>query len=85
MKVEVIKSDRGEFEVKIDDITVAEILRVYLNKVSGVDFAAWRQDHPSNPAFMKIIVSGKSAKKAVGEAVAAINKDTSAILKVLKK
>jgi len=84
MEMEVLKSDKNEIEVKLDDLTIAEILRVYLNE-QGAEFAAWRREHPSKPAIMKIVSSGKTAKKAVSEAVAAIKKDCDAVLKAIKK
>ena len=84
MEMEVLKSDKNKIEVKLDDLTIAEILRVYLNE-QGAEFAAWRREHPSKPAIMKIVGSGKTAKKAVSEAVAAIKKDCDGILKAVKK
>jgi len=84
MEVEVLKSDKNEIEVKLNDLTIAEILRVYLN-AQGAEFAAWRREHPSKPAIMRIVSSGKTAKKAISEAVEAIKKDCDAVLKVVKK
>ncbi|MBI2451986.1 hypothetical protein HYV50_02825 [Candidatus Pacearchaeota archaeon] len=73
MNIEIVKQDKNEVEVKLDSITVAEILRVYLNE-HGVDFAAWRREHPDKPIIMRI-QSDKSVKKEVSEAVSAIKKD----------
>ena len=84
MKVEVIKSEKEDLEVKVDSVTVAEILRVYLNE-QGVKFAAWRKEHPTKPIVFKIQTSGKTSKKAISEAVSAIKKDASKISTVLKK
>jgi DNA-directed RNA polymerase subunit L len=84
MKVEVIKSEKEDLEVKVDSVTVAEILRVYLNE-QGVKFAAWRKEHPTKPIVFKIQTSGKTSKKAISEAVSAIKKDSAKISTVLKK
>ncbi len=84
MKVEVIKSEKEDLEVKVDSVTVAEILRVYLNE-QGVKFAAWRKEHPTKPIVFKIQTSGKTSKKAISEAVSAIKKDAAKISTVLKK
>ena len=84
MEVEVIKSEKEELEVKVDSVTVAEILRVYLNE-QGVKFAAWRKEHPTKPIVFKIQTSGKTSKKAISEAISAIKKDTVKISSILKK
>jgi DNA-directed RNA polymerase subunit L len=82
MEIEVVKSDKDDFEVKVGNTTVAEILRVYLDK-GGVDFVAWRREHPSKPATLKI-QSSKNAKKEIGDAVSSIKKDLDKILKIVK-
>ncbi len=84
MKVEIVKSEKEDLEVKVDSVTVAEILRVYLNE-QGVKFAAWRKEHPTKPIVFKIQTSGKTSKKAISEAVSAIMKDVTKISTVLKK
>ena len=85
MEIEVLKSDKDDLEVKIDNITIAEILRVYLNQVDGVELAVWRRDHITRPAVLKVVTSGKTAKKAVSEAISSISKDAEKILASLKK
>ena len=80
----MIKQEKNEIELKIDNTTVAEILRVYLNE-QGSEFAAWRREHPAKPALMRITSSGKTVKKEVSEAVAAIKKDLDSLLKSVKK
>jgi DNA-directed RNA polymerase subunit L len=84
MEIEILKEEKNDVELKVDNLTIAEILRVYLNK-QGVEFAAWRREHPSKPAVLKIKTSGKTVKKAVAEAIAEINKDSEKFLAALKK
>lgn len=84
MNVEVVKQEKNEVELKIDNLTVAEILRVYLNN-NGVEFAAWKREHPSKPLLFRIESSSKTVKKAVSEAVDAIKKDCDKVLGALKK
>lgn len=84
MNIEVIKEGKNEVEVQVDNPTVAEVLRVYLNE-AGIDFAAWKREHPSNPVTMVIKSSGKTVQKAVGEAVDAIKKDCDKIVSSVKK
>ena len=69
MNVEIISSEKGEMELKIDSLTVAEIIRTYLYE-SGADFAAWRREHPSKPLIFRI--KSSNVKKSVSDAVAAI-------------
>jgi len=83
MNVEIVKEEKNDLEVKVDNSTIAEILRVYLNR-QGIQFAAWRQEHSSKPVILKIESSGKTAKKAISEAAETIKKDCDKILKSLK-
>jgi len=84
MNVEIVKEDKHEVEVKMDNLTVAEILRVYLNE-QGVDFAAWRREHPFKPLIMRIESKDKGVKKVVGDAINAIKKDLDKLVSGIKK
>jgi DNA-directed RNA polymerase subunit L len=84
MNIEIIKSEKDEVELNMDNSTLAEVLRVYLYE-HGVDFAAWKREHPSKPIIFKIKGSDKTVKKAVSDAVAAIKKDCGKIVSALKK
>lgn len=82
MQVSVLKMEKNEADIQLDNVTVAEILRVYLNE-GGVEFAAWRKEHPSKPVVLKIKAGNVS--KAVSDAVSAIKKDCSMLVSELKK
>lgn len=84
MNIEIVKQEKNFLEVRVDNVTVAEILRVYLNN-NGVDFVAWRREHPTKPALLRIESSGKTIKKEVSDAVSAIKKDLDNLSKFLKK
>jgi len=84
MNIEILSSEKNVIEMKIDNVTIAEILRVYLNE-AGVDFAAWRREHPSKPIIFRIESGDKNVKKAVSEAISAIGKDLDKIKAGLKK
>ena len=75
MEVKVLKGSKDEIEVQLGNLTMAELLRVYLNKDSAVSFAAWKRDHPSENPILKVKTNGKTAKKAVADAVNAAVKD----------
>ena len=84
MQIEIISHEKNEIELKIDNPTIAEILRVYLN-AQNIDFAAWRKEHPTKPLIFKIKSSDKTVKKAVSDAISSIKKDLEKIASVLKK
>lgn len=75
MEINITKDEKNELEFKIDNHTVAEILRVYLNEDDGVKMAAWRKEHYSKPLLFKIETEGKSAKKALSDAISKLQKD----------
>jgi len=84
MEVEILKSSKEEVTLKVDNVTVAEILRFYLNE-SGIEFVAWKREHPSKPLDMKIKASKGTVKKAVADAITSIKKDADNFVNVLKK
>ena len=75
MEINILKSSKDEMEVELGDLTIAEILRVYLNKDSNVTFAAWKREHQTKNPVLRIETKGKSGKKAVNDAISAITKD----------
>jgi len=85
MEVEILKGSKDEIEVRLPNITLVEILRVYLNKDESVSFAAWKREHPSEKPILKVQTKGKTAKKAIDDAVAAIEKDLNKIEENFKK
>ena len=84
MNLEVLKSEKHELDVSLDSVTVSEILRVYLHE-QGVDFSAWKREHPSKPVLLKIRTTDKNASKVVSDAILAIKKDCDSILSAIKK
>jgi DNA-directed RNA polymerase subunit L len=85
MEINVLKSSKDEIEMQVENLTLAELLRVYLNKDPAVTFAAWKREHPSEKPIIKITVKGKSIKKAVNDAVASAVKDLEKMEKDFKK
>jgi len=75
MEINVLKSSKDEIELEIESITIVEILRVYLNKDLNVTFTAWRREHPTKKPILLVKTKGKTAKKAIDDAVSAITKD----------
>jgi len=84
MEFKVLKSSKDEMEVQIENLTLAEILRVYLNKDSSVTFAAWKREHPTEKPILSVKTKSKAPKKAIGDAVAAAVKDLDKVEKDFK-
>ena len=84
MNIEILNKDKNNLEVKLENQTIAEILRIYLNN-QGINFAALRKEHPTKPIIFKIESSDKTVKKAVSDAIIAIKKDLEKISSGMKK
>ena len=68
MEINVLKSSKDELEFELENLAIAELLRVYLNKDSSVTFAAWKREHPSEKPILAVKTKGKTAKKAINDA-----------------
>ncbi len=85
MEIKILKNTKDEIEVEVDSLTIAEILRVYLNKDSSVTFAAWKREHPTKNPVLAVKTKGKAAKKAINDAVGALTKDLDNVYADFKK
>ena len=75
MEIKILKEEKNELEIELDNQTVAEIIRVYLNKDDCVKLGVWKKEHYSKPVILKIISEGKTAKKALNDAILKLQKD----------
>jgi len=85
MEINVLKSSKDEIELEIESLTIAEILRVYLNKDASVSFTAWRREHPTKNPVLLVKTKGKTTKKAIDDAVEKIGKDLDKLESEFKK
>jgi DNA-directed RNA polymerase subunit L len=85
MDIKILKDDKNELKAEIGNLTVVEILRVYLNEDSSVNLAAWKREHPTKRPMLHIKTTGKTAKKALQDAIDSIQKDTNKIFDEFKK
>ncbi len=85
MDIKIIKSEKNELEAEIGNLTIAEILRAYLQKDDSVIFAAWKREHPSKSPILLVKTKGKTAKKAITDAIAKIEKDADKFVSEFKK
>ena len=85
MEVKILKNTKEEIEFQLDSLTLVEILRVYLNKDSSVSFTAWKREHITENPIMSVKTKGKTAKKALNDAISAVTKDLDKIESDFKK
>jgi len=84
MEMKFLKEEKNLVEVEIDDLTIVEILRVYLNKDSSVEFAAWKREHYTKNPVLKVVTKGKDAKAVIKDAITSIFKDLDSVLAEFK-
>lgn len=74
MEIKIINDSKDELQVQIENVTLAEIIKVYLNQDSNVDVAAWKQEHPTENPILLVKTKGKTPRKAIADAIANITK-----------
>ncbi len=86
MEVKFLKNEENEAELVLDNLTIAEILRAYLNKDENVSFVAWKREHPTKKEIsLKIKTKGKSVKKALQDTISKIEKRVDNLVSDFKK
>jgi len=81
----VIKNEKNELRLEIDNLTLVELIRKYLTDDSNVTFAAWRREHPTKNPVLTIKTEGKTAKKALIDAIEKLQKINSELADEFKK
>ncbi|MEA3414051.1 MAG: RpoL/Rpb11 RNA polymerase subunit family protein [Nanoarchaeota archaeon] len=69
MEIKVLKKEKNEIELEIGNLTIAEILRVYLNKDSTVTFVAWKREHITKNPILKVKTASKDVKSVIDKTV----------------
>ena len=85
MEVKILKQTKEELMVEVNNLTIVEVLRTYLNKQPDVKLAVWRREHPTENPILKVKTKGKAAGKAVKDAISEIEKETDKLLSGFKK
>jgi DNA-directed RNA polymerase subunit L len=85
MEITILKNSKNEIEIEFDNLTLAELLRVYLNRDSSVTFAAWKREHPTEKPKLLVKTEGKTVKKAISDAVDSATKELDKIESDFKK
>ena len=82
MEIKILKDEKTELDVEISSLTIAEVLRVYLNK-EGAKLAAWKRDHPTKNPVLHI--EADNPKKLLKAAIAKLEKEIDATVDEFKK
>lgn len=85
MEMNTLESSKNEIKLELENITLAEILRVYLNRDSSVTFAVWKREHLTKKPVVVVKTKGKTAKKAIQDAAEEIAKDLDKLESDFKK
>jgi len=85
MEVKILKDEKDTLVMEMNNQTIAELVRVYLNKDSAVELAAWKVDNPGDPVVFEIRTKGKAPKKALDDAVKEVEKEAAKYMDEFKK
>jgi DNA-directed RNA polymerase subunit L len=82
MEIKVLKDEKNVLEVELSNQTIAELLRVYLNK-QGAKLAAWKRGHATENPVLHI--EADKPKKLLKDAIKAAEKEIDAVVSDFKK
>lgn len=85
MEIKVIKAEKNELEIELNNLTVAELLRNVLWQDSATEFAAWKREHPTKNPHLVLKTKGKIAKKVLLDTLTSTQKTLSQLTKEFKK
>ena len=72
MEIKILNDEKNKLDIELSSLTIAEILRVYLNK-EGAKVAAWKRDHPTKNPVLHI--EADNAKSLLKKAIKVIEKE----------
>jgi DNA-directed RNA polymerase subunit L len=82
MEITILKDEKTNLDLELDSVTVAEVLRVYLNK-EGAKLAVWKQEHPTKNPVLHI--EADNPKKMLKDAVKNLQKEIEGAVADFKK
>ena len=82
MEIKILKDEKSEMDIELSNLTIAEVLRVYLNK-EGAKLAAWKRDHPTKNPVLHI--EADNPKKLLKSAIATLEKEIDTAVDEFKK
>ncbi len=82
MEIKILKDEKDCLDIELNNLTVAEVLRVYLVK-EDVKLAAWKRENPhANPVLH---IESSNPKKALKSAIVALEKEVDTVVEDFKK
>lgn len=82
MEIKILKDEKNELDIELSSLTIAEVLRVYLNQ-EGAKLAVWKREHPTKNPVLHI--EGDNPKKLLKKAIATLEKEIDSIVDEFKK
>ncbi len=82
MEIKILKDEKNELDIELSNLTIAEVLRVYLNK-EGAKLAAWKREHPTKNPVLHI--EADNPKKILKAAIATLEKEIDSTVNEFKK
>ena len=85
MECKIIKQEKDELQIEIDNLTLAELLRNELWQDKATKMAVWKRDHPTKNPILVLKTDGKAAKKVLQDTLEKIQDKDNDLLKSFKK
>jgi len=85
MEIKILNENKKEIEFQVESLTIAELLRTYLNQESDVTFAAWKRTHPTENPIVKVKTKSKDVKRLIKDVAEKIGKGLSGFKSDFKK
>jgi DNA-directed RNA polymerase subunit L len=82
MEIKILKDEKNELDIELQSLTIAEVLRTYLNK-EGAKLAAWKRDHPTKNPVLHI--EADNPKKLLKTTITKLEKEIDKIVDEFKK
>tara|TARA_Y100000310_G_C20590304_1_gene767627 strand:+ start:652 stop:906 length:255 start_codon:yes stop_codon:yes gene_type:complete len=82
MEVKILNEDKSSIDIELSSLTIAEVLRVYLNK-EGAKLAVWKRAHPTENPVLHI--EGDNPKKLLKNSIEKIGKELDTAVDEFKK
>ena len=73
MEIKILTQEKDKLDVELNNLTVVELMRAYLNKDSSVKLAAWKREHPTKNPVLHI--EAPNPKSALKKAITSATKD----------
>jgi len=85
METKILVDEKDYLELELDNLTIAELLRVELWKDDAVKQAAWKRDHPTKNPVLILRTSGKKPRTVLNDCIERIEKLNDKLISDFKK